>query len=110
MGGIGFRQWTMSANDRQILIVILRRPVAQIVTSRDYDAIGSECIDDDNLVVDYGMSSLIEFFLPLAKRVLYTSCRNHAGILSSRWVAFFPFLGRKTMELCVKVPGSISIR
>jgi len=55
VGGVGLGQRAVAADDEQVLIVLIRRFVPQVVAAGDHHAVLGERIHDHDLVVDDGV-------------------------------------------------------
>ena len=91
VGGVGFGERSMALDDTHVLVVVVGRAIAEVVTASDDDAIGAEGIDDDDLVVNDGVTCLEEFFFPNTESVLNTDGGNHTVVRQGD--GFLPFCG-----------------
>src|SRR5208283_1102560 len=96
MGCVGLCDRAMVADDRHVFVVVVGRAVAQVVAAGDHDAGIRERIDDDDLVVNDGVSRLIEFRLPLPKGVAlgHAAGVNDAIVLRNGRIALLMFVRR----------------
>lgn len=69
MSGVGLGDRTMVVDDRHVFIVVVRRCVTEIVAPGYNNAVVGEWVDDHDLVVDDGVTGLVEFLFPLAEGV-----------------------------------------
>jgi hypothetical protein len=60
---------TMVVDDRHVFIVVVRRCVTENVAPGYNNAVVGEWVDDHDLVVDDGVTGLVEFLFPLAEGV-----------------------------------------
>src|ERR1700693_5498551 len=94
---ISFGDSAVTFDDRQVLVVVVRGFVTIVVAAHRNDAIVRERVDNDNLVVDHGVASLVQLLGPLLESVTlrHASGMDDAIILGQLWIAFFGPLDRR---------------
>ena len=73
MRGISLRNRAVAADNTKVLIVRVRGLVAEVVAAGNHDAVVTEGIDNQNLIVDDGVTELRQFLFPIRILVGHTA-------------------------------------
>ncbi len=94
VGGIRLGEPAMSADDRHVLVVVVRRSIAEVMAAGDHHAIIAERIDHQDLVVNHGVTGRVQLLLPLPDAVFRNAARgNNPVVLRRRRRALDRLLG-----------------